>query len=350
MVNQLQLFFLLLLTKAFIPAAVQTAIGGSNSAMVNPFEFIPFLDSKKYGQFFEKFNYALNNAALKPFKIKSFSTIYNSFSVVLGVVYVIVFHVLLFGARKLTARCSVDGRCGKLVKIAKTAIGKVFDIMTFGLYVRLSLELFQFFLVSCVNEIYNADVSDGWLVASFVVAVLTLAACVLFLVFVTYFSLSASADDDGHGRLNEFFSGMRLDKRNRLFISVMLGRRFALIVLLFILSSIPSRVLVGVLVAVDAPYVVYVALLRPYSELKYNIIEIVNECVFLLLLGSLIFVNTESDWSVSFAHIYVQTISCNCMFSLLIIIGKSSADTVVFMIVAAVKWVINRKKNNTTVS
>ena len=110
MVNQLQLFFLLLLTKAFIPESVKSVIGGANSAMMNPFEYIPFLDSKKYGEVFEKFNFPLNNPTLKPFKIKSVSTFYNSFSIMLGVFYIILFHVALFLVRRFVLVCGVEGK------------------------------------------------------------------------------------------------------------------------------------------------------------------------------------------------------------------------------------------------
>ena len=56
----------------------------------------------------------------------------------------------------------------------KTVVNKVFDIMTFGLYVRLLLEINQFFLISGMNELYYGDVSGGLRIASFVFAIIVL--------------------------------------------------------------------------------------------------------------------------------------------------------------------------------
>ena len=343
MVNQLQLFFLLLLTKAFLPDSVKSVIGGANSAMVNPFEYIPFLDSKKYGEVFEKFNFELNNSALKPFKIKSVSTFYNSFSIMLGIFYIILFHVVIFLIRRFVLVWGIEGKWGKVIKLLKTIVNKVFDILTFGFYVRLLLEINQFFLVSGMNEVFFLDASEDLRIVSFTFAVLVLLAWFIFIVLVTYFSLAMdTSSESGHNKFSEFFSGLRLNKRNRLFISILITRRSLLVVLLFALSSIPSRALIGVLVAFDVPYVIYLVILRPYNETKYNIIEIMNEFIFLLLLSALLVFNTESDWTKTSAYIYMQILSFNWVFSMIVII--------IFLIISIVVWIKNRKRNNQTVS
>ena len=308
MINQIQIFFLLLLTRAFLPDSVKQVIAGS-SVLLNPFESISFLDSENYGSSLNKFNFALNNPFLISFKLKSQSTIANLFSSLLGIIYLVFIHILVFIIRKSISGWRTDRRWSIIIKILKYTTGKLFELLTYGLYIRLFLELFQLFLVSGINEVYYIDVSDKYRIISFAFAVAILIIWLWFTLFVVFFSISSYIAIEGeHNKLNEFFNGLKINKRHRFSVSILLIRRLFFVTFLIVCYSVSSKVVIGVLSLSQLSYLVYIIIIRPYIEIKANIIEIVNESIFLFLLSSLFFLNTENDWTLTIAIVYIQII------------------------------------------
>ena len=182
-------------------------------------------------------------------------------------------------------------------------------MLTYGLYIRLFLELFQLFLVSGINEVYYIDVSDKYRIISFAFAVAILIIWFWFTLFVVFFSISSYIAIEGqHNKLNEFFSGLKINKRHRFSVAILLIRRLFFVAFLFVCYSVSSKVVIGVLSLFQLCYLIYLILIRPFIEIKANIIEIVNETIFLFLLSSLFFLNTENDWTPTIAIVYMQII------------------------------------------
>ena len=321
MINQIQIFFLLLLTRAFLPDSVKQVITGSN-VLLNPFEFISFLNSENYGSSLNKFDFDLNNPLFKSFKLKSQSTITNLFSSIMGIIYLILFHILVFALRKSINGWRTDRRWPIFIKSLKYITGKLFELLTYGLYIRLVLELYQLFLVSGINEVYYIDVSDKYRIISFAFAVAILIIWLWFTLFVVFFSISSYIAIEGqHNKLNEFFSGLKINKRHRFSVAILLIRRLFFVTFLFVCYSVSSKVVIGVLSLFQLSYLVYIILIRPFIEIKANVIEIINESIFLFLLSALFFLNTENDWTPTIAIVYMQIIWLNSALSSLIIAG-----------------------------
>ena len=77
LINQVQIFFLLLITNAFIPDSVQRVIKGLDFTL-NYSNEIPFTEIIAYRSFINKFNIKLSNQSLNSLGIYSDSTFYNS--------------------------------------------------------------------------------------------------------------------------------------------------------------------------------------------------------------------------------------------------------------------------------
>ena len=90
MINQVQIFFLLLLTRAYIPLDVKTIITGIKIAL-DPSQYIPFSGIGFYGLAIEKFNYDISNPSLDLLGIQSNSTIYNTASSFTSIILIIMF-------------------------------------------------------------------------------------------------------------------------------------------------------------------------------------------------------------------------------------------------------------------
>ena len=86
-----------------------------------------------------------------------------------------------------------------------------------------------------------------------------------------------------------------------------------------------SRVVIGVLTAVQVPYFLYIAFFRSYEDTKDNVIETVNELIFLVLLSSLMVFNSESDWSLTVAYVYMNLVFLCTVVNFAIIQGKTAS-------------------------
>ena len=323
-INQIQLFFLLFLTRAFIPIDVQKVISGLkislNIALYFGISYINF-----FNLIIGAFDFNLSNQSLDLLNIKSNSTIYNIFPIIILVLAMITLHLAVVFIYKYTQNDESEGRC-KYFKIkAKKIVNKLFIIFTFGWYIRYILETNQYILISSVNEIYSFDLSDTKRVASLAFAIWVLLLCLALILFVFWLSFSSyKFYEENHSKLGEIFSGVKMQKSSKLYVTTLLIRRALFVVLLITLASIQSWLLISILSLFQFWYFVYITILRPFISIKDNIIEISNELYFSILLSSLIFLNSEKDWNLSITNIYMWVICSNSFISFFIITGKLS--------------------------
>ena len=308
MINQTQLFFLLLLTRAYIPDDVKLVITGLKFALNLPFYF-SFSKISTYNSIIDNFNFELSNYSLSYVGVSSDSSVYNIAPFIATLLIVIVLHLLVIIFMKLFTVCSADWVWYWLVKIMKWITEKLYNILTFGYYIRAALEINQYLLICSVYETYLFDTSQSFRIVSLAFAMLVLIGWILIEVFAFCLSTSSYAiDEDKHNKLGELFSGLKMDKRFKFYVVILVFRRSIFVVLLLTWVSVASRLLIGVLTFLQLIYLSYVCYLRPFKKLKDNLIEIMNETYFMLLLSALIYFNTKSNWSSIAITIYMWVI------------------------------------------
>ena len=328
MINQIQMLLLLLLTRAFLPDSIKNLIAGPN-IVLNPFISAPFLKPEKYGDSIDDFNFKLNDDSLSQLEIESISTIHNSFSFFLGIFYIIILHCFIVIIRVWSFKWRLDGRFSKFKAVLKYMLNKGFEIYTFSFYIRTGLEMNQFFLVSSMNEIYNYKDSEPMLRISLAFAILIIIVSILLIIVNIFLALSSyTINNNEHNMLGEFFSGLKLSKKYKIYTAVLVARRTLFVLILIVSSSISSKITWGILAVLEFIYLLYILFLRTFEEVKWNIIEILNEFFLLFLFISLIFLNKVEDWTVTIAHIYAQMILYNSIISWTIIIGKRYCKTI----------------------
>ena len=240
------------------------------------------------------FDFNLSNQSLELLNIKSNSSIFNLFSIVILALAMIPFHLIVALIYKLTQNNESEGCCKYFKAIAKKIMNKLFIILTFGWYIRYILETNQYILISTVNEIYSFDLSDPKRVTSLVFAFWVVLLCLALIIFVFWLSFSSyEISEEDHSKLEEIFSGVKMQKSSKLYVPILLIRRALFVVLLITLASIQSWLLISILSLFQFWYFVYIIILRPFKSIKDNIIEISNELYFSILLSSLIFLNSE---------------------------------------------------------
>ena len=288
MINQVQLYFLLLLTRASIPYDVQNAIIGAKFALnIAQYSFISSMGL--FRSTIGYFDFDLSDNTLNLLSINSDSSIFNISTIIILILIMIPFHLLVILFYKLMFTGEPKGKW-KWIKIwTRKLINKLFFILTFGWYIRFILETNQYVLISSIYEIYRFNVSDYKRIISFSFAIFMLYLCFGGFIFASWISLSSyDVSKENHSKLGEIFSGLKMQKKWKFYISVLLFRRAIFVVLLIVLSSVQSWILISMLSLIELGYLIFIIIIRPFKSQKDNVIEITNELFFLVLLSSLI--------------------------------------------------------------
>ena len=150
---------------------------------------------------------------------------------------------------------------------------------------------------------------------------------ILIFVFIVWLVLyltisSYKLNENEHNKLEEFFRGLKQDKKHKLYATMLLFRRLIFVILLITWTSVASRTLVVILTILQLIYFVWLSYLRPYEWRKENLIEILNEIYFSLLLLLLSIFNTEDEWSYSKTTIYMWILVSNTFIIFIIVSCK----------------------------
>ena len=322
MINQAQLLLLLLLTRAFIPLDVQNVILGVKFSL-NIASYFDFLKIEFIGSIIEEFDFKLSNQSLDLLDIKSDSSIYNISPTIILALLMIPIHLLILLLYRLIPTEAAEGRW----KFAKTKSIKIvknlFVILTFGWYIRYIFQTNQYVLISWINEMYSFTILDSKRIISLLFSILVSWLCLCLIICVLSLSLSSyEVIKNKHNKVGEIFSGVKMVRKSKIYVSVLLIRRAIFAILLITLQFIQSWILVTMLGVLQIWYLIYIIILRPFEEKWNNIIEIVNEIFFSILLNSLIFLNTESAWSSTVTDIYMWLIMSNTITIFIVIVCK----------------------------
>ena len=205
-----------------------------------------------------------------------------------------------------------NGRWKWIKRYVKKFIKRFFLILTFGWYIRYIFETNQFILISCINEIYNINISEQSYIISFAFSILTICTWFGMILWVSLLSLSSyEVSKDTHNYLGEIYNGVKTNQKNKLYVSILLIRRALFIILLFTLASIQSWLMISILSVIQFWYLTYIVLIRPFESKKDNMIEIINETFFLFMLCSLIFLNSKENWNSQITNVYIRRIFQN---------------------------------------
>ena len=319
MINQIQLFFYLLLTGMFIPESIKIAITGPSFAL-NPFESISLGDSSR--PIIKKFNFNPSSPVLSDFEIESESTFYNIYSLIFSMLIVVWIHLIcLLLLKPLTSWSS--GKWSRLFKVLLFIVEKIFKILTFGYYIRFALEINQYMLISAITEIYNFRTSDPIMIVSLSISFILLVLWLGLIVFAACLSLSSyEIKEKQHNQLDEFFTGLKPEKKYRVYIAILLSRRIIFVIMLLTFKFWSPTIVVSILVLLQLAYLIYMCILRPFDDIKANVIEIINETVFLILLCSLLLYSSELKWTETSVFILIFIMVLNSLIVFIIITGK----------------------------
>lgn len=120
----------------------------------------------------------------------------------------------------------------------------------------------------------------------------------------------------------EFFTGVRDHWMARSYQLLNFTRRTVLIT--FVLLSNAS-VIVNVVIFTFLQFIYFVIMcfLRPMENKRDNLVELVNEALFTLFSGGLLYLNKQERWSEALENSYIYGILANSIVILIVMIGIS---------------------------
>ena len=312
-----------MITRAYIPKDVQIVIEGSDFAS-NIYEYFSIYKLSVNPSLLKKFEFDLTNKSLESLGINYDSTFANISSVLICTFLMIPISLLIYFIRKLAFRCRENQRCSWGAKTQYWIVDKLYRMMVLGYFIRSGLEMSQFILISSVNEIYQWDTTNFYRLFSFIFSISMILIFVLIVILVLFLTFSTyRLNEREHNLLEEFFRGIQQNKRHKFYVALLLLRRFLFVILLITWLFISSRVLTIFLSLIQVIYILNLWYWRPYEETKGNLIEILNEIYFGLLVIFLAFVNTEDEWNSIKTNTYMWVLVSNTFVVLVIVLGKN---------------------------
>ena len=321
-VNQAQLFLLLLISRAYIPIDVQTVIKGLKIA-INPADYLSFQNIEIYNSITSHFDYSLSDTMFEDVDIQSDNTIFNISSLLTTIIYAICIHFLIILLRKLFSWIKSEGKWSSLIKVLKSVISNFYITLTFGYYIRVILETNEYLLFSSIYESYNFHTSKPLERFSLAVAILIIFSCIILIVIVIILAFSSyTINEEEHNKIGEIFSGIKMNIKHKMYVPLLLIRRALFVALLVTLNSLSSKIIIGILTPFQIIYCALIIIIRPFEETKWKMIEIINEVYFTFLLGGLIFFNYEDEWSSVTTYFYMWSIVSNTVVVFIIVFGN----------------------------
>jgi len=189
------------------------------------------------------------------------------------------------------------------------------------------------FLAS-LSEINNNSVSSTMKLRSFVFAAAALVFYfIVCMVFFAHWIVHGRQITLSESLLRDFYSGTKDTMLGRSFNLQFLFRRLLFCLLLTVFYSQSMTVKFSVLIGLQGVYLVALCAIRPFSTVKDNCLEIVNEVGYFVLCGLVAYYNTSSRWSTMIEWVYWSVfVAVICAFFIL---------SLIFMIVA----IVNRDKS-----
>jgi cysteine-rich repeat protein len=302
MVNIMQLFMFLILLKVYLPTPIEALIT-SSSYFAFTFPIIHFRSLYGIGHILELIDFKPTDSALSLLGAESGSTFINVLSQLLMLILIFILHLFALSLRNCDPKMA-DGRWSKWLKWTGK---KNFDFFTFTVYIRLILQSSQFMLMSSIAEFYAFNLENDSYIVSLGLAGLVLLLIGVFFIIGVKFWITRVRKWAYHqeSRFNEFFNGLKKTKFATSYSLLILLRRAYLILWIIWTRSMPLMLYLIGAALLQVLHASVIILIRPFNQVKDNIVEVANELVFTTLMAGLVYFNNEAAWNKMSISVYL---------------------------------------------
>ncbi|CAI2380590.1 unnamed protein product [Moneuplotes crassus] len=304
MANQVQLMLLLLLTKSSLPYDIVGYITTNGFFSFN-MKFLPIKSNIISEVPLEWMSKTQSSIELEDMGLESGSSFNNNFGLVFIVLILIFLHLLLTCCPREEKYLNDDLR-HKVAKIFKY----VWRFFTFGIYIRLLLEAYQFIYISSISELKRIDHYDLQVISSGIFAVFVIICCIIFLILASI-QICKEEKMDHHDKFGEFTAGLRETKHSKVYTPFLILRRLLFCTFLVLFSKSGCITLVGFMLSIQILYALHLFYLRPMENKLNNLVECMNEAFYIFFVAFLLKYNSKQAWKGLPTSVYLWTMMMN---------------------------------------
>ena len=340
MINQIQLVILLPLIGAFLPQKIYDYLKSMNASLFN-LSFLPQSNSQSLVDFKSWFDFKQPDSYLYLLQLTSGSALVNilSLTTIVGVVIwlqiiILILYAILFKLNRL--------------HWIKRLAGKLLKMMTFGFYIGVWTETFILFLLVDFSEVYYQNKYGIQNIKSWVASYIIMF-CMFMFVLLALWQWCKSRKPENFEKQKYFVAivdGMKPKWICRSYSFVFLVRRVIFGTILFFFDFVDAFQRVIMLTSIQLVYMLYIMILRPHDSVKENLIDVINEVLYLYFLGFLLHFNTEKNWDNTTTETYFWILMANNFILIFITAGKWILWLLVFMVMLIGKVVIKIWRRN----
>ena len=352
MINQMQLFFFLLMTGQYIPKDVETVIVG-NKFCLYPFDYFQFKSITFTNYITEYFDFATSDTTLNLAGISSGSSIVNVYSLAITLAIFVVHHIVVSILIKIQTLHWAKFQDKIAFRFIKWITTKLFVYLSFGFYLRLWMETNQYLLMSSISEMHQFNNYNQSRILSFMFSLCLSVIWTTFIIFVCYLALNfKNLKFKKLNMFGELFDGIKDNLKSRLYVVALLLRRAVFVLSLILLSSVSPKSTISFLSGVQWVYCILTILIRPYELTKTNVVEIINEVYFACWFGSLFFLDSEDKWNDGITNTFIGVLISCTFINFLVIMSKQIIHNLVVDLFAKmyVKFRRTKKVSNSSIS
>ena len=318
-VSQMQMLILVFMSRLITSEDVRKLLSTSNFTL-NIYHYIYIPRIRFYDSAFSSVKFALTTSSLNDVLLDSDSWVYNLYPVMTCILVIALLHLGMFFIGKQIMKINTEGKGRGFVKAIKWTLLKLYRFMTFGFYIRNAFLMCEFVLICTIYEIFKNNGYGSYRVVSLAFAYCVVLLYAAFTVFVFYLAVSSNnSNHQSHSKLIEFFWGFKESKFYRLYMVAFIIKRALYVLFLVGLTSLSSKVVVGIITALQFCYLSYIIIVRPFEEIVVNVIEVINEAILFVLIFILNFFPQNNNWTKNQTNVYMALIVINFILTFLIV-------------------------------
>jgi cysteine-rich repeat protein len=317
--NIMQLFMIMLLLGVYLPPRIENLI--TSVKFLFSFFKIPFLQNLYFlKDIFRYLDYEQTNPSLEKIGVESGSTLNNISTEIFFYLLIIFVHVCAIPLKY----CSTKEKKNMCSDFFISAWKKVWTLLTFNIYLRVLLQCSQFWIISSVSELFNSDLSTLPKTLSFSIAGIVSAFMLWFWLFWVYLYVKKlkNNNESSDSRTEELFSGLKKSKYSRIYNLLLLARKFVMLTFVICFQFLPTTYYLIYTSLLQLVHLIFVAIVRPFSRVKDNLVETTSEMIFFVMVTGLIYFNEKDKWSDEIITTYAILIMFPGFFVWVLSIGK----------------------------
>ena len=132
-----------------------------------------------------------------------------------------------------------------------------------------------------------------------------------------------------------WFTGLKDSKIARMNTFLFFLKRFLQCVVLFMLRDLDLEVKLGIYFALQIIFFIMYVTVKPHKLTKDQLIEMVNEGIYIIMVSRLFFYNKQNDWTDAEKIFFLSLMVCNFLIQTIISWGKYF---IYFLIIIETIW------------